>query len=121
MALTIQQKQMSGCEVLELTGRVTIGRDAQELEWQLDKLITAGQARIVVDLANVTHVDSTGIGLFVMSSAKAKQAGGQLRLAAPSTFVAQVFTMTNVSSIVPIHKTAAEAAAAATGAAAAGV
>jgi anti-sigma B factor antagonist len=119
MALTIQQKQVSGCEVLELSGRVTIGRDCQELEWQLDKLITDGSARIVVDLANVTHVDSTGIGIFVMSSAKAKQHGGQLRLAAPTSQVEQVFTLTNVNTIVPIHPTVAEAATA-SGAAAAG-
>jgi anti-anti-sigma factor len=118
MALTIQQKQISGCDVLELTGRVTIGRDCQELEWQLGKLIDAGSARIVVDLTNVTHVDSTGIGIFVMSSAKARQHGGQLRLASPTSQVEQVFTLTNVNTIVPIHHTVAEAASAASAAAA---
>ena len=112
MALNIQQREMDDVIVLEVIGRITIGRDCQELEWKLQQLATDGSLRLVVDLANVSHVDSTGIGIFVMSSGKFKAAGGQLRLAAPNAIVDKVFTITAVNTIIPIHVSVAEAVAA---------
>jgi anti-anti-sigma factor len=118
--LRIQQKPVEneGVTLLELAGRITIGRDCQELEWKMEELSAAGKRTIVIDMAQVTFIDSTGLGIFAMASGKLKSAGGRLLLAAPSPPVEQVFQLTRVNTILAIHTTLAEALAAATSSAA---
>jgi anti-sigma B factor antagonist len=103
--LVIQQKQVDNVVILELAGRITIGRDCQELEWKVDELSKAGWRSIVVDMSRVTFIDSTGLGMFAMCSGKLKAAGGQLQVACPSPPVEQVFQLTRINTILSIHPT----------------
>src|SRR6202050_1684352 len=81
--LEIQTKQFPpAIVVLEITGRITIGRECKQLEWATDSLVhEKQQKKIIFDLSGVTHIDSTGVGIIVMSAGQVKEAGGQLRLA----------------------------------------
>ena len=96
--------------VLEVTGRITIGRDCQQLEWSTDALVSENKKKIVFDLSGVNHIDSTGIGIIVMSAGKIKQAGGKLRVCAQG-HVEQVLKLTSVDKVVDLHPTMATAAA----------
>jgi anti-sigma B factor antagonist len=97
--------------VLKLTGRITIGRDCKELEWAVENLVREGRKKVVCDLSGVTTVDSTGIGIIVMSAGKLKKAGGELRIAGATAHVEEVLKMTNIDQIVALHATTAAAAA----------
>lgn len=110
--LHIEQKQVENTIVLELVGRITIGRDCQQLEWKVDELSVAGNRNLVVDMSRVSFIDSTGLGIFAMCSGKLKSVGGQLRIVAPSKPVEQVFRLTRVDTILSIHATMEEALAA---------
>jgi anti-sigma B factor antagonist len=67
--LEIQTKQLQpDIVVLEITGRITIGRDSQHLEWAVDSLVREQRKKIIFDLTGVTHIDSTGIGIIMMSA-----------------------------------------------------
>ncbi len=116
--LHIQQKQVENAVVLELAGRITIGRDCQELEWRMDDLTAAGNKNLVVDMTGVTFLDSTGLGILAMCSGKLKSAGGQLRVAGAIPPVEQVFRLTKVDTILAIYPTVADALAASSGSAA---
>jgi anti-sigma B factor antagonist len=110
--LEIQNKRLQpDVDVLEITGRITIGRDCQHLEWAIESLVKEKRKKIIFDLTGVTYVDSTGIGIIVMSAGQMKEAGGQLRVAGASGHVEQVLRMTNINQIVELHPTAAAAAA----------
>jgi anti-sigma B factor antagonist len=110
--LEIQTKDLQpDIVVLELKGRITIGRDCKELEWAVEKLVGEGRKKVIFDLSGVTTVDSTGIGIIVMSSGRIKKAGGQLRIAGATAHVEEVLKMTNIDQIVALHPTAAAAAA----------
>ena len=76
--LDIQTKQLPpDIVVLEITGRITIGRECKQLEWAVDSLVREKQQKkIILDLSGVTHMDSTGIGIIVLSAGQVKQAGG---------------------------------------------
>ena len=80
--------------VLEIAGRITIGRDCKHLEWAVDSLVREQQKKIIFDLTGVTHIDSTGIGV-----------------AGATGHVEQVLKMTNVHQILGLHPTAVAAAA----------
>src|ERR1700691_3123558 len=109
--LEIQTKQLPpDIVVLEITGKITIGRDCQHLEWTIESLVREKRKKIIFDLTNVTHIDSTGIGIIVMSAGQVKEAGGQLRLAGANKHVEQVLTLTSVEKLVSSYPTLAEAA-----------
>jgi anti-sigma B factor antagonist len=88
--------------VLEISGRITMGRDSKQLEWSTDNLLRENKKKIVFDLSGVTHVDSTGIGIIVMTAGQVKQAGGKLRVCATG-HVEQVLRMTNVDKVVDLY------------------
>lgn len=110
--LEIQTKQLPpDIVVLEITGRITIGRECKQLEWATDTLVREKQQKkIIFDLSGVTHIDSTGIGIIVMSAGQVKQAGGELRLACANPHIEQVLKITSVDKIVSWNPTVTEAA-----------
>jgi anti-sigma B factor antagonist len=109
--LEIQTKQLlPDIVVLEITGKVTIGRDCQHLEWTVDKLVQEKQKKIIFDLTGVTHIDSTGIGIIVTSAGQVKEAGGELRLAGVNSHVEHILKMTNIDKVVAWKPTLTEAA-----------
>ena len=110
--LEIQNKTLQpDIVVLELTGRITIGRDCKQLEWAVENLVKEGRKKVIFDLSGVSSVDSTGIGIIVMSSGQIKKAGGELRVAGATAHVEEVLKMTNIDQIVVLHPTTAAAAA----------
>jgi anti-sigma B factor antagonist len=97
--------------VLETTGRITLGRESKQLEWAIESLAAEGRKKVILELTGVTNIDSTGIGIIVMSAGRMKKAGGELRVACAAGHVEQVLKMTNVDQIVAICPTTTEAAA----------
>lgn len=110
--LEIQSKHVQpDIVVLEITGRITIGRECKQLEWATENLVREKRKKIIFDLSGVTHIDSTGIGIIVMSAGQVKDAGGELRVACAAGHVKDVLKMTNVHQIVGLHPTSGAAAA----------
>jgi|SRR5271168_3950570 len=110
--LKIQTKHLPpDIVVLEIAGKITLGMESKQLEWALETLASEGRKKVIFDLAGVTNIDSTGIGIIVMSSAKLKKAGGELRVAGATAHVGEVLKMTNVDQIVVLHPTTEAAAA----------
>jgi len=97
--------------VLEIVGRITLGRECKELEWTTEKLVRDQQKKVIFDITGVTRIDSTGIGIIVMSAAHVKNAGGELRLAGASGHIADVLRLSSIDKLVALHPTASAAAA----------
>lgn len=110
--LEIQTKQVPpDIVVLEISGKITIGRDCQHLEWTTESLVREKRKKIIFDLTGVSHIDSTGIGIIVMAAGKVKEAGGELRLAGINSHVEHILKLTNIDKVVAWKATVAEAAA----------
>ena len=60
--------------VLEIKGKITIGRESKQLEWAVENLVRDGRKKVIFDMSGVTNIDSTGIGIIVMSSGQLKKA-----------------------------------------------
>jgi anti-sigma B factor antagonist len=99
-----------GVAVLGLTGSIRIGPNCQQIELALDEMIQQGNTCLVLDLANVTYIDSAGIGTLVRGLTKYKKAGGTLRLAGVKGMVGGVLKLTQIDRAFQIFPTAEEAA-----------
>lgn len=110
MQLNIQSKRVDpDIAVLEMTGRITMGNDCLQVEWNSKQLLAENHKKLVFDMTNVSHVDSTGIGIIVMVAGRMKEAGGQLRLAGCNEHVEHVLRLTSIDTLVGIYPTTASA------------
>jgi hypothetical protein len=66
--------------------------------------------QIIVDLAGLEFIDSSGVAVLVRGRNLARQAGGDLLLAAPRQQVLRVLTLTRLVDVFPVHATVAAAA-----------
>ena len=96
--------QLGGATVLSVVGDVDIDT-ASALRDQLDKLQADGVTTIVVDLADVGFLDSSGLGVIVTAHRALTEAGGSLRIARPRPHVQKVFSITRLADVVPVFDT----------------
>jgi anti-sigma B factor antagonist len=110
--LTIERKQIApDITVLEMSGRIILGNNSRDVELKLADILKDQGKKIIFDLSGVTMLDSTGVGILVVSQAKIKKTGGELRIAGAMGVVGEILQMTSVDKLVRIYPTAAEAAA----------
>jgi len=81
MALNIVEKEVNGVTVLQLAGRITLGDGSNELRTKLKEILSQGKTRLVLDLAEVSYIDSAGLGTLVAGYTSAQNQGANLKLA----------------------------------------
>jgi anti-anti-sigma factor len=97
-------------EVVAVSGQIILGRECQHVEWALQDVIRDGKKKVVFDLTNLTHIDSTGIGILVTCCGKMTKVGGELRLAALQPRVAEVMRIAKLDQIIPCYPSGSAAA-----------
>ncbi|KUI47257.1 anti-anti-sigma factor [Mycobacterium sp. GA-1199] len=95
----------SGAVVVKPEGRLNMVA-APALRTELHGLIEGGNTRLVVDLSATEFIDSSGLGALISGLKLARQAGGDLRIAAPTTQVETVLSLTNLDRVLRAHPTA---------------
>lgn len=78
--LNISERQAGDVTVLDMDGKVTIGEGSVALRSAIRRLIGEGKKKILLNLAGVGYVDSSGIGELVSSFTTVNKEGGQLKL-----------------------------------------
>jgi anti-sigma B factor antagonist len=80
MSLHIEQRESEGIVILDLSGSLTLGQGDLELRDRLPALHQSGKVNIVLNLKDVSAIDSTGLGTLVFGLATLRKAGGRLAL-----------------------------------------
>lgn len=96
-------------QVIRLNGDLKIGDSVDALRQALEDLLGGGHCRIVIDLANVRMMDSSGIGALVRALASAKQRGGSLKLVNPTKMVLQTLKIVGLLNLFEIFQDEAQA------------
>jgi anti-sigma B factor antagonist len=81
MALQIIEKETSGVTVLALSGRITLGDESNQLRTKIKDILGQGMKRLVLDLGNVSYIDSAGLGTLVAGYTSAQSQGASMKLA----------------------------------------
>lgn len=95
----------SGVVVVSPEGRLNMTA-APGLREQLHGLVRDGHSRLVVDLTGVDSIDSSGLGALISGLKAARQAGGDLRIAAPGEQVTAVLELTNLNRVLKSYDSA---------------
>jgi anti-sigma B factor antagonist len=80
MALEINQREREGVTIIDLKGRVTVGSEAGALREKISQDVAAGIRMLVLNLADVDYIDSTGLGALVMTATTLRRSGGNVKL-----------------------------------------
>ena len=113
---TIEEERLRGGE----TGIVTLGGDvdlhtAPQLRERLSRAIDDGVSRLVVDLTDVTFIDSMTLGVLLGASKRLRPRGGQLRLVVAEASVRKIFEITLLDRVFQLHDSREAALAASAG------
>ena len=95
--------------VVELSGKLALGRESQRIESLVEELVKRGTQRVIVDMSGVDYIDSAGIGMVALAAGKLKEVGGKLAVVAPDGRVLQLLKLTQMNTIVAVRSTVEEA------------
>jgi anti-sigma B factor antagonist len=85
--------------LVEAAGRITLGENVAALRDQLQELIDTGHKKIVLKLADVSYIDSSGIGELVMAYNNVRREGGALKLLNLTQRVSDLLQITKLSTV----------------------
>lgn len=94
--------------VVVVTGDVDL-HTAPVLRAQVLSVVQHGVRHLVLDLAQVDFVDSTGLSTFIVLLQSAQEAGGSFRIASVPDRLVRMVTMTGITQVLPVHDTVADA------------
>lgn len=103
--LVISQRDVGDVTVLELSGHLVFEGGEREFREQILSLVKAGRTRILVDLRNVTYIDSGGVGGLVGMFLHVLKRGGEMKLIRPSHRARRVLKITKLLSIFEVFPT----------------
>ena len=97
---------------LTLRGPLVLGPSVDSLRSTLDNLVAHGENQIVLDIAGINRLDSSGIGLLVKALQSTKAAGGTVKLVNPPKVVLQTLTMCRLLPLFEVYDNQSDAIAA---------
>ena len=80
MSLKLTTRQVGDVTIVDAAGRITLGEGSSAFRDTIKELVNKGQKKILVNLGDVTYIDSSGIGELVSGYTTVSNAGGQLKL-----------------------------------------
>lgn len=97
-------REVGGVTVLEIRGRITVGEGNLIIREFIQNQVAKGGKKIVLHMAGVEYIDSSGIGELVRSFSTLQREGGKLKLASVSPRVMEMLKATSLQSVFEIHK-----------------
>lgn len=107
--LTIRERQINNTTVLDLDGKLRLGEGSQEFHTAIRAVIEKGRKNIVVNLENVTSIDSSGLGELVAGYVAVTRSGGQINLLHLSKRVHELMFMTKLLTVFDVYDSESEA------------
>ena len=89
--------------VLDISGRITLGEGSAMLRQMVKDMTSKGQLKIVLNLGDVTYIDSSGIGELVSSFTTVKNHGGELKLLNLTKKVHDLLQITKLYTVFDVH------------------
>ena len=104
MAIYIVEKIVDGVMLVDLRGRITLGPETEAVRSRLKQLLNAGHHRIILNLGEITYLDSVGLSTLVAAYTSARNAGGDLKLLHLPRGVQQLLQITRLSTVFEIYE-----------------
>ncbi len=109
MALRMTNREVNGVTVVALEGRIVLGEESNALRERVKSLLANNQRNIVLNMDNITYIDSAGLGTLVASHHSAKSQGASLRLSNLGSKFQEVLQVTKLLTVFEVYDSEAAA------------
>ncbi len=107
--MKIDKRTVGDVQVLDCRGEITLGEGTMTIRDTIREVLKNGKKKIVLNLAEVTHIDSSGISELVSTLAMVTDQGGQLKLMKLTKKIQGLLAITNLLSVFQVHNDEQEA------------
>ena len=102
MSMKFTTRQVDGVTILDLSGRITLGEGSITLREAVKDVLAKGAKSILLNLAGVDYIDSSGLGELVSAYTSVKNQGGELKLLHLTTKVHDLLQITKLYTVFDI-------------------
>jgi anti-sigma B factor antagonist len=102
-------RQVDSVIVIDISGRITLGEGCSQLRELIRDQLSKGKKQVLLNLADVTYIDSSGIGELVSAYTAVSNQGGQLKLLNLTKKVHDLLQITKLYTVFDIHDDEAKA------------
>ena len=104
MSVNLSTRQVGDVSVLDVTGRITLGEEGSgKLRKALQDLLKDGKKKILLNLGEVSYIDSSGIGELVSGFTTVTNSGGNLKLLNLNKRVKDLLQITKLYTVFEVH------------------
>ena len=107
--MTLTERSVGDVTVLTLKGRLVLEAGDDVLRQRVRTLVDAGRLKILLDLRDVTYIDSCGIGVLVEKFVSVRSKGGDMRLVHLTARSRHLMSISRLLTVFPIFETEADA------------
>ena len=109
MALNISNREVDGVAIVGLDGRVVLGEESNAFREQVKSMLAAGKKKIVLNMKNVTYIDSAGLGALVAAHHSAHLQGASLKLSNLGSKFQEILQVTKLLTVFDVYDSEAAA------------
>ena len=109
MTIQASTRVVEGIAIVDLTGQLRLGEGTGKLREVVQHLVREGYRKILVNLAGINHIDSSGIGELVMNFTTLRNQGGELKLMNLDKNVRNLLQITRLFTVFDVHDDQASA------------
>ena len=103
MSFKATARDIGEATVVDLTGRITLGEGSAMLREMLKELVSKGRKHVVLNLGEITYIDSSGIGELVSGFQTVRGSGGELKLLNLTKKVHDLLQITKLYTVFDVH------------------
>ena len=107
--LNISERQAGDVTILDMSGKITIGEGSVALRTAVRRLLEEGKKKILLNLAGVGYIDSSGIGELVSSYTAIEKEQGQMKLLNLTQKIQDLLTITKLLTVFDVFESEEEA------------
>jgi anti-sigma B factor antagonist len=109
MSLIVKTRKVDNIVVMDLSGKLTIGEPVMQLRDALRAQVAEGDSKFIVNLGDVSYVDSSGLGELVSSYTTVRNKGGDVKLLKLTAKIKDLLQMTKLLTVFDVYDDEAKA------------
>ena len=104
MSVKLSTRQVGDVSVVDVAGRITLGEGSSALRDLLREMVGKGQKKILLNLGDVSYIDSSGIGELVSGFTTVTNSGGEMKLLNLNKRVKDLLQITKLYTVFDVHE-----------------
>lgn len=103
MSLKLNTREVKGVVVIDVNGRLTMGEAVADIRNEIRDQVEQGARKVLLNLAEVTYIDSAGLGELTAAFTSMKNRGGQLKLLSLTKRVHDLMQITKLYTVFDVY------------------